>query len=165
MKVKPINTFSKYQYFNICSLWTKYFEFCEYIIPEFGKSHYRAIFCFLFYIWNGFLVEHLYKCEKNEYMECCSPISAYLPRDLMPQFILICLFVLMKSYSETSCVGGSCLILTSSFELAPGCPESPENLGLILFLWLMTRSLPNSWNCQSSEAYSALKCGLYREYF
>ena len=111
-----------------------------------------------------FLVEHLYKCEKNEYMECCSPISAYLPRDLKPQFILICISVLMKSYSETSCVGGSCLILTSSFELAPGCPVSPENLGLILFLWLMTRSLPNSWNCQSSEAYSALKCGLYREY-
>ena len=111
-----------------------------------------------------FLVEHLYKCEKNEYMECCSPISAYLPRDLKPQFILICLFVLMKSYSETSCVGGSCLILTSSFELAPGCPESPENLGLILFLWLMTRSLPNSLSCQSSEACSALKCGLYREY-
>ena len=91
-----------------------------------------------------FLVEHLYKCEKNEYMECCSPISAYLPGDLKPQFILICIFVLMKSYSETSCVGGSCLILTLSFELAPSYPESPENLGLILFLWLMTRSLPNS---------------------
>ena len=34
----------------------------------------------IFYIWNGFWAEHLYKCEKNEYMEWSSPISS--PWDL-----------------------------------------------------------------------------------
>ena len=63
---------------SICSLWTKYFAFFEYIIPEFGKSHYRAIFCSLFYIWNGLYVYDRHRCYANIFMG----YSIYIKRNL-----------------------------------------------------------------------------------
>ena len=95
----------------------------------------------IFHIWNGFLVEHLYKCEKNEYMEWSSPI-------LYPHgtFIWICLFVLSKSCSGTGSGGSS--ISTSSVGPDPSCPESQESSDQILLLemrmMMRQKSLPSS---------------------